>query len=132
MSTTNNISKGVIWTSTILQALVIAMFLMGAINNLLQTKMAVNDTVDLGYPEASVFYLGIFLLVATVLYTLPKTTFLGAILLTGWLGGAVATHVIHQDPMTNIIFPVIFGILVWFSIWLRKASFKSVLPFTKK
>ena len=113
-------SKGALWTSYILQGLVVAMFLMGSFNNLFQTEMAINGAVEMGYPKTSVFYLGIVLLIATVLYAIPKTTCIGGLLLTAWLGGAVATHVIHNDTISTILLPVIFGVLVWLSPLLRK------------
>ncbi len=122
-----DISKVRLWASYILQGLVTLMFLMGATMNLLQTEMAVTGSKEMGYPESAVLYLGIVLLVSTILYAVPKTTFIGAILLTGWLGGAVATHVIHRDPIFNVIFPVIFGIIVWFSIWLRSEKIQNAV-----
>ena len=126
METTKTTSKGVVYTSYILQGIVVLMFLMGAVNNILQTEMAVTGAVEFGYPEDSVLYLGIILFASTVLYAIPKTTFIRGLLLTGWLGGAVATHVIHNDPVTSILFPVIFGILVWVSIWLRNEKLRAL------
>ena len=126
METVKKVSKGVMWTSYMLQGIVVLLFLMGAFNNLLQTEMAVEGAVEFGYPEDSVLYLGIILFVSTVLYAIPKTTFIGGLLLTAWLGGAVATHIIHNDPVTSILFPVIFGILVWVSIWLRNEKLRAL------
>ena len=123
----SNISKGRLWTSYILQAIVVLMFLMGAANNILQTEQAISGATALGYPESSVLYLGIILLTATLLYMIPRTSIIGAILLTGWLGGAVATHVIHEDPVFNILLPVIFGIVVWLSLWLRNKKLQELL-----
>ncbi|MEN8789460.1 MAG: DoxX family protein [Flavobacteriaceae bacterium] len=131
MESTNQIPRGRLWTSFILQGLVILMFLLGSVNNILQTEMAVNAAVDMGYPEASVLYLGIVLLLSTILYALPKTNFIGAVLLTAWLGGAVATHVIHNDPLTLTLFPVVFGILVWLSLWLRDPKLQKVVSSNK-
>ena len=127
METNKTKSKGILWTSYILQGLIAAMFLMGAINNLLQTKMAVDGAVEMGYPKSSVFYLGLVLLLATILYIIPRTTFIGGLFLTAWLGGAVATHIIHNDPAFNIFFPVIFGIIMWLSIGLRNDKIRSIL-----
>ena len=107
------------------------MFLLGAINNILQTEGAVNGATELGYPTESVLYLGLVLLVATLLYVIPKTNLIGAILLTAWLGGAVATHVIHEDPVFNTVLPVIFGILIWLSLLLRYNALKQVLTGNK-
>src|SRR5690606_26964690 len=98
-------SKAILWTSYVLQVIIALMFLMGATMNLLQTEEAVTGATAMGYPETSALYLGIVLLVGTLLYAYPKTVTFGAIILTGWLGGAVATHVIHKDPLFNIVFP---------------------------
>lgn len=67
----------------------------------------------MGYPEGVIMPLGVVLLISTLLYLLPRTAAFGAILLTGYLGGAVATHVRVGDPWFNIAFPVMFGILLW-------------------
>ncbi len=127
MTDKTNLSKGRLWTSYILQAIIVLMFLMGAANNILQTEQAVSGATALGYPESSVLYLGIILLVATLLYIIPGTSVIGAILLTAWLGGAVATHVIHEDPLFNILLPVLFGIVVWLSLWLRNEKLQALL-----
>ena len=117
---TTEISKARLWISYILQGIVVTMFLMGAVMNVLQTEQAVAGATGLGYPESAVLILGIALLLSTLLYAFPKTSGFGAVLLTGWLGGAVASHVIHQDPLFTTIFPVIFGIVIWFALWLRQ------------
>jgi len=117
---TNNIPKLRLWISYILQGIIVIMLLMGAFNNLLMTEMAVTGAKEMGYPESSVHYLGIILFASTVLYVIPKTAFVGAILLTGWLGGAVATHIIHGDPLSNMFFPVLFGMVVWTCLLLRR------------
>lgn len=132
MKQIKKVSKGILWTSYILQGIVIIVFLIGAFSNLLQTEMAINGAVEMGYPEASVVYLGIVLLFSTILYTIPKTTFIGGILLTAWLGGAIATHIIHKDSTLNILFPVIFGILVWLCIWLRNEKLRKMVLLKKK
>ncbi|MEM7550190.1 MAG: DoxX family protein [Bacteroidota bacterium] len=129
MEETNQTPKGLLWASYILQGIVTIMFLMGAFMNLLQTESAIAGATSLGYPETSVVYLGIVLLVSTILYVIPKTSILGALLLTGWLGGAVASHVIHGDPMFNTMFPIVFGVVIWLSLWLRDQKLKAVFPF---
>ncbi|SKB70023.1 DoxX family protein [Maribacter arcticus] len=126
METDKKVSKGVLYTSYILQGIVVLLFLMGAANNVLQTEMAVEGAVEFGYPEHTVLYMGLILLVSTILYAIPKTTFIGALLLTAWLGGAVATHLIHNDPLTNIFIPVVFGIIMWVAIWLRSEKLRAL------
>lgn len=131
MESNTQVSRGRLWTSFILQGLVILMFLLGSVNNILQTEMAVNAAVEMGYPEASVLYLGIVLLLSTILFALPKTNFIGAVLLTAWLGGAVATHVINNDPLTLTLFPAVFGIIVWLSLWLRDPKLQKAVTSNK-
>jgi hypothetical protein len=79
----------------------------------------VQTTVQLGYPESVIPGLGIVLLACTVLYLIPHTSVLGVILLTGYLGGAVATHVRVQDGLFQVFFPVILGALLWGGLFLR-------------
>lgn len=131
MTTTKPVSKTRLWISYILQALVTLLLLMGAINNLLQTEMAVKGAIDMGYPENSVVYLGVILLLSTILFVIPKTAFIGAILISAWLGGAIATHLIHQDPLFNILFPAVFGKVMWISLWLRNEKIQDLVPFVK-
>lgn len=127
METVKKTSKAALWTSYILQGIIVLMFLMGAGMNILQTDQAVTGATALGYPKESVLYLGIVLLIGTILFAIPRTAIIGAIILTGWLGGAVATHVVHRDPVFNLVFPVIFGIVLWFSLWLRNERLRALV-----
>lgn len=127
MESQNKKSKGIIWTSYILQGLLVAMFLMGALSNILQTELAVNGALEMGYSKESVPYLGVVLLVISILFAIPKTNIIAGLLITAWLGGGVATHVIHGDPLANILAPVIFGIVVWFSLLLRNDQLRALL-----
>jgi len=86
-------------------------------------------TVALGYNESVIFPLGIVLLVCTVLYAVPTTSVLGAILLTGYLGGAVASHVRLGSPLfTHVLFPVYLGILLWLGLFLRYPTLRRLVP----
>lgn len=100
--------------------------------NLLQTDEAIAGATALGFPETAVGYLGIILLISTLLYLIPNTSGFGAILLTGWLGGAVATHIVNGDGLFNTLFPVIIGIVLWFALWLRQAKLQAFLAIGKK
>ena len=88
----------------------------------------VKETVRLGYPESVIIGFGIVLLVSTILYLIPQTSILGAILVTGYLGGAVATHVRMQEGWFSILFPVIFGVLLWCGLWLRDERLQKLIP----
>jgi ABC-type transport system involved in cytochrome c biogenesis permease component len=89
----------------------------------------VEGTVKLGYSETVIVPLGIVLLTCTILYVIPRTSGLGAILLTGYLGGAVATHVRIGDPLfTHVLFPVYLGVLIWGGLYLRDNRVRSLIP----
>jgi hypothetical protein len=95
---------------------------------LIKPVIVVETTVKLGYPENEIILLGIVLLACTVLYLIPRTAVLGAILLTGYLGGAVATHVRVGEEVFPIIFPVILGAMVWGGLYLRNDRLRSLVP----
>jgi hypothetical protein len=86
---------------------------------LFKPPVVVQATVQLGYPESTIVRIGIALLASTLLYVIPRTSVFGAILLTGYLGGAVASNVRVAMPLFNILFPVVFAALVWGGLWLR-------------
>ena len=87
---------------------------------LMKARVAVEGTIQLGYPESVIVWLGIVLLASTLLYAIPRTSILGAILLTGYLGGAVATHERVGDPLfSHAFFPVYLGVLPWGGLLLR-------------
>ena len=98
------------WAGRVVSALVVAFLLFDGGIKVMMLEPAVEGSVQLGYPEGTVFGIGLALLVSTVLYAVPRTAFLGAILLTGYLGGAVATQVRVEDPW--FLFPAFFGVLV--------------------
>ena len=116
--------------SKIIQGLIGLMFLMGAIGNMVPFETAAAQAIALGYLECKLFTLGVILFIATVLYLIPRTNVLGAALLTAWFGGAVATHIINDDTLIETVMPVIFGIVVWISIWLRNEKLRAIFPFS--
>ena len=122
------VSKKMVWAGRIISALPVLFLLMDAIMKFVKPPVVVQTTVELGYPESVIIGLGIVLLVSTVLYAIPRTAALGAILLTGYLGGAVATHVRVGGPLFSIVFPVIFGVLIWAGLWLRDSRVRALLP----
>lgn len=125
-------SKKVLWVSYIMTALPALFLLFDGVMKLVKPAPVVEATMQLGYPESVIVGIGIALLISTILYIIPQTSVLGAILLTGYLGGAVATHVRVDAPVFNIIFPVIFGIIIWGGIYLRNAKLRDLIPLTRK
>lgn len=116
-----------IWTSRVLTALCGLFLLMDGGMKLFKPPFVVEATARLGYPESTIVGIGVVLLICTVLYVIPRTTVLGAILLTGYLGGAVASNVRAGSPFFNVIFPVLFGAMVWASLALRDQHLESIL-----
>ena len=109
-----------------------ALFLLvDAVAKLFKPAPVVEGTVKMGFSESVIVPLGIVLLVCTLLYLIPRTAVLGAILLTGYLGGAVATHVHVGDTLFSILFPVLFGCLLWGGLYLRDARLRALLPLTQ-
>ena len=105
-----------------------ALFLLvDAAMKLPKPAFVVEATVQLGYPEGVIVGLGVLLLVCALLYLVPRTAVLGAILLTGYLGGAVATHVRVGNGLVNIMFPVILGALLWGGLALRDPRVAALL-----
>jgi len=90
---------------------------------------AVDGTMALGYPAGSVQGIGIIELVCLVLYLVPRTSVLGGLLLTGYLGGAIATHVRVSNPLfTHTLFPVYVAIVLWGGLYLREKRLRALLP----
>lgn len=125
---TQTISKGRLWAGRIIGGLPALFLLVDAIMKFVKPEPVVKETVRLGYPESVIIGLGIVLLVSTILYLIPQTSILGAILLTGYLGGAVATHVRMQEGWFSILFPVVFGALLWCGLWLRDERLQKLIP----
>ena len=119
-------SNSSIWTGRIISALLILFLLFDATIKLLKAAAAVQGTVQAGYPEAVVRPLGIVLLLCVLLYSIPSTSILGAILLTGYLGGATATMVRTSNPLFWI--PVICGVLIWLGLFLQDARLRGLIP----
>ena len=119
------VSKKMHWAGRIASALPVLMLLFSGVMKLLKPAAVVTEFGRLGYPESVILGIGILELLCTVVYLIPRTAVLGAILLTGYLGGATATHVRVGDPF---IFPVIFGALLWLGLYLRDERLRTLLP----
>jgi len=126
---TTAVSKKALWAGRIVSALPVLFLLMDGIMKLIKPAPVVDATVKVGYPATTIVPLGIVLLVCTILYVIPRTSVLGAILLTGYLGGAVATHVRVSDPLfTHVLFPVYLGVMIWLGLYLRDNLLSRIIP----
>jgi hypothetical protein len=119
------VSKAALWTGRVISALPVLMLLMSAAMKFMKPPMVVEGMTKSGYPERLLLPLGIVELACTVLYVFPRTAVLGAVLLTGYLGGATATHVRIGEPFYT---PVLLGVLVWLGLYLRDRRVRALLP----
>ncbi|HZJ45749.1 MAG TPA: DoxX family protein [Pyrinomonadaceae bacterium] len=125
---TSGISRGSLWAGRIITGLVVLFFLFDSIMKLVKPAFVVEANQQLGYSEHLIIPIALVLLVSTILYVIPVTAVLGAILLTGYMGGAVATHVRVDAPLFNVVFAVLFGMLVWAGLFFREPRLKALLP----
>ncbi len=122
------ISKRMLWAGYIISTLPTLFLLFDGIAKLFKPAFVVEGTLKYGYAESVIIPLGIVLTLCTILYVIPRTAVLGAILLTGYLGGAVNTHVHAGEGWFPILFPVIFGVLLWGGLYLRDERLRALLP----
>ena len=107
-----------------------ALFLtLDTVMKLLRLAPAVEGTVALGYPEHTVALIGVIELVCLVLYLVPQTAVLGAVVMTGYLGGAIATHVRVGNPLlSHTLFPIYVAVMVWGGLYLREPRLRALMP----
>ena len=123
-----SISAVQLWAGRILSGIVVAFLILDAVGKLLKLAPVMEGTVKLGYPESAVFPLGVLLLIGIVLYVIPKTSFLGAIYITAFLGGAVASHLRVGSPLTtHVLFGIYVAVFVWGGLVLRNPRVMAVL-----
>ena len=117
-----------LWTGRILTTLVALFLLMDGTMKVFGAAAAVKGTVRVGYPASVIFGIGVVQLVCLALYLVPRTAILGAVLLTGYLGGAIATHVRIGSPLlTHTLFPIYVAVLLWAGLALRDRRVRQLL-----
>jgi hypothetical protein len=125
-------SKPRLWTSRILSGLVIIFMLFDSIFKLIPNEQVAAGSSALGYSAHHVPVMGILGLCCIILYTIPRTAILGAILLTGYFGGVVATHFRLDNPLfSHTLFSVYLAIFAWGGIWLRSDRLRELFPLVK-
>jgi hypothetical protein len=122
------ISRPALWTSRILQGLVVLFLLFDAVTKLLKVAPVLQAAARLGFSVHEIVCVGITLLVCTIIYVIPQTSVLGGVLLTGYFGGAVATQAHIGSPVFETLFPVLFGILVWLPLFIRDRRIRTLIP----
>ncbi len=124
-----SLSKGTLWAGRVMSGLPALFLFVDGVGKLVKPAPVVEGTLQLGYPESVLLGLGIVLLACTVLYVIPRTAILGAILLTGYLGGAIATHVRVGSPLfSHMLFPVYIAVLLWGGLYLRDERLRALIP----
>jgi hypothetical protein len=121
------VSKKQLWAGRVISALPVLMLLLSGVMKLLKPVSVVAGFAHYGYPESQIVLLGILEIACTLVYVIPQTSYLGAILMTAYLGGATASNVRVGDP--SYLATVILGILVWGGLFLRDARLRALLPF---
>lgn len=124
-------SVGEVWVGRGMSALVVVFLLAASVAPKLTVSNVATDTLtSLGWPARFTFTIGVIELVCIVFYVVPRTSVLGAVLLTGLLGGALATHLRVGSPLfTHVLFSVYVGLFVWGGLWLRDPTLRAIFPF---
>jgi hypothetical protein len=117
-----------LWAGRILSGFAVLFLLFDGVTKVLKSAAVLEASARLGYPEGVIPGIGLLLLACTLAYVIPRTAILGAILLTGFLGGAVATHVRVGAPLFPVAFSVAFGVLIWAGLFLRRSEVRALLP----
>jgi hypothetical protein len=121
-------AKTTIWIGRVLSGFAVLFLAFDASMKLVRLEGAAEATVQLGYPAHVLLPLGIIQLVCLALYLIPRTAVLGAVLWTGYLGGAIATHVRLENPLfTHILFPIYVAAFLWVGLYLRDRRLQAVL-----
>ncbi len=121
-------AKWPLWTGRVLSTLSVLMLLLDAAGKFMMPVQVVQACQRLGFPVNLSPTLGVLLTLSTLLYALPRTAVLGAVLLTGYLGGAVAIHMRAGSPLFETVFPVLVAIVAWAGIYLRDCRLRKVFP----
>ena len=119
---TSEASKGRVWSGRVLTTLVVLFLVFDGMTKVIKESHTMAAAVQLGFPGYTMPIIGCILLVCTLIYVIPRTAVLGAVLLTGYLGGAVAVQLRVANPIFETVFPILFGVLVWAALCLRQSG----------
>jgi hypothetical protein len=125
-------SKTVRWIGWILTGIIVAFMLFDGAIQLIAFDFVTQGMMEFGLPESYARPLGIVTLACTLLYVWPRTSVLGAVLLTGFLGGTIATHMPRPEPLLpHIVTALVMGAIVWGGLWLRDPQLRALLPWRR-
>lgn len=122
------LSKAKVWGGRCISGVCVLFLLFDSLAKLLMATPVVEATDKLGYPTSTIVPIGATLLICVVIYAIPRLAVVGAVLLTGYLGGAVATHLRVGDPLfSHVLFPIYFAVLIWGGLYLRDRRVRSMI-----
>jgi hypothetical protein len=129
MSSTKQVSKTSLWAGRIISAVVVLFLVFDGVTKVMKVAPVMEASKRLGFPANLIVAIGTVLLGCTAIYVIPRTSILGAILLTGYLGGAVVTNLRAGSPLfSETLFPIYFGIFVWVGLYLRDLQLRTLIP----
>jgi len=123
------VSKPALWIGRTLSAVVVLFLVFSSVMSFLQPAMAAEAFVHLGIPPSLGIPISVLLLVCALLYVIPQTSVLGAILFTGYFGGALMTHLRAGDPLSRALFPTYVAAIAWLGLYLREPRLRVLIPF---
>ena len=123
-----SVSKGARLAGIIVSAVAVLFMIFDGVTKVMKAQQVIEATVRIGFPENTIVSIGAILLICTALYLIPWTSVFGAILLTAYLGGAVAANVRASSPAFNTSFPIVIGILFWLGLFLRESRLRALIP----
>lgn len=124
--------RGGVWTGRVLSGIAVLFMLFDSITKIIQVPEVLKASANLGYGAGTIQIVGIILLACVVVYVIPRTSIIGAVLLTGYLGGAVEANLRAGTPLfSNLLFPVYFGIVVWAGLYLRNRRVREFFSLRK-
>ena len=124
----STVSKGALWTGRIISILVVLFMLFDCITKIFQVPQVIEASARAGINAHEVFWIGVTLLISVTLYVVPQTSVFGAILIVGYLGGAVCANVLSHQPIFNSCFAITFGVLTWVGLYLREPRLHALVP----
>jgi DoxX-like protein len=127
-------TNAALWTGRVLSGLVILFLTVDGVIKLVPIQPVIDSMRELGYPTSVSFarFIGVVTLVCTALYAWPRTSLLGAVLLTGLMGGAIATHLRLDHPLfSHTLFGVYLGLFLWAGLWLRDQRLRQLMPLSR-
>jgi hypothetical protein len=132
MPSADHISKISLWAGRIISALIVLFLVFDGVTKVMKVPAVMEASARLGFPANLIVLIGGVLLACTAVYVIPQTSILGAILLTGYLGGAVETQLHAGSPLfSETLFPIYFGVFVWAGLYLRDDRLRAMIPLRK-